>query len=230
MNEVYWSWCIMEKKSIFRKASVPIIMTLILVPVVSLSGCLEWMNPETAEEVKAVKYVTFSITPSVSAGNGVLNDEKDKMTIPFYANTTSHTIKTATNTTFVNPVISFSVKPVGFIDATADDLGFLHYTVQGASSTVDSESGTHYILDEVSGDYQAIWTGDGTEYVSGDSQVGLTENLTLVLTLDVDETGLSYVQYTYSPQILTVRFTNNAGWSYELDISFYATLIGANVT
>jgi len=221
-----------KNKSILKKASILFVVTLTLVSVVALSGCTQLNNllgnsGTSGQVVTTTNSPTFTITPTVSAGNGVLSDDKSQITIPFYANTTSHTIKTGTNTTWVNPVISFVIKPVAFSGATTIDLGIIHYEIVNPNQMTDD---THYIITKTSGNRQAIWTGDGTQYVHGDSQISLTGNKTLVLTLTCDQTGLSYTPTVYSQQILTVRFYNDATWSYPITISFYATKIGAKTT
>ena len=217
-----------KSKTIFKKASVLSVMTLTLLCVTILSGCTQLSTPTPTPTT--VNVPTFIITPSITAGDGVLSDDKTQVTIPFYANTTSHTIKTGTNSTWVNPVISFAVKPFGGLGSTTIDLGTLHYQIENPSQTVGS-SGNHYMLNKSGGNWRAIWTGDGApQYVSGDSQIPLSENRTIVLTLDIDKTGMSYVSSTFIPNILTVRFTNGNGWSFSMTISFYATKVGASTT
>ena len=228
------------KKGILKNVAKlnPIAKVLVIVATVGIGGALAgyWAIPSltpgtvTPTGGAVIDCATFSITPSVSASNGVLNNAKDLITIPFLANTTSHTIDEGDNTTWVNPVVTFVISPEAYLGADADDLAIIHYEVINPSQTVDSSSGTYYMLTKSSNQWQATWTGDGTHFVSGTSNMLYTANETLTLTLDIDETGMSYTQSTYSPQSLTVRFYNDCSWSQVVDIDFIATEIGALVT
>lgn len=217
-----------------------VVVALIVIGVLALSGCTEisnYLNPGTEETIPIIPTTStvlqcaeFSITPSVTASNGVLNNAEDLVTIPFLANTTGHTVDEGDNTTWVNPVFSFVISPNAYIGAKASDLAILHYEVINPSQTVDSSSGTYYIVTKSSNEWQCTWTGDGTHYVAGTSNLLYTANKTLTLTIDVDETGLSYTQSTYNAQTLTIRFYNDCGWSQNIDVSFIATKVGAKVT
>jgi len=223
-----------KSKKILGKAGI-LVIALAVISTVSLSGCTElnkfFGKTETAPTGGAIiECATFSVVPSVSASNGVLDAAKTTITIPFYANSTSHVIDEGDNTTWVEPIIRFVISPMAYPGATLDDMAICHYEVMNPSQTVGSSSGTYYILAKSSNQWQATWTGDGTNFVSGTTQMAFTGNKTLVLTLDIDNTGLSYTQSTYSAQTLTIRFYNDCGWSYIVDIDFIATKVGSNVT
>jgi len=223
-----------KSKKVLGKAGI-LVIALVVISTVSLSGCTEFDKYfGTTETIPSggtvIKCAEFSITPSVTASNGALNNAKDLITIPFLANTTGHTVDEGDNTTWVNPVISFVISPSAFAGAKASDLAILHYEVINPSQTVDSSSGTYYIVTKSSNEWQCTWAGDGTHYVSGTSNLLYTANKTLTLTIDVDETGLSYTQSTYNAQTLTIRFSNDCGWSQTIDVKFTATKVGSNVT
>jgi len=224
-----------KRKSILEagKAGVlPIVVVaLIVIGVLALSGCTEFSKYFQTQETTpsggiVLKCAEFSITPSVTASNGVLNTGKTEISIPFLANTSSHGVREGDNTTWVNPVLSFVISPTAYPGAKTSDLAILHYEVMNPSQTVDSSSGTYYILTKSSNEWQATWTGDGTHYVSGTTQMAFTANKTLTLTLTIDQTGLSYTQSTYNAQTLTIRFYNDCSWSQTVDVKFVCTHTG----
>lgn len=223
------------KKGILKdvaKMNPAIKAILVVILVVAGGGLIGWwalpsLTPTaqvTPTGGTTIRCATFGITPTVTASNGVLDNSKTTITIPFLANTTSHTVDEGDNTTWVNPVVTFLLSPEAYTGANADDLAVCHYEIMNPSQTVDSSSGTYYILTKSSNEWQGIWTGDGTHYVSGTTNMLFTTNKTLTLTLDIDETGLSYVQSTYDAQTLTIRFYNDCGWSYTVDIDLICTL------
>ena len=217
----------------------PIVKLLLIIGLLligaSLSGYITLPNFATTPtgqglgpNGQVIQCATFGITPTVTTGNGVLNTAKDLITSPFLANTSSHGIRLGSNATWVNPVITFLITPEAYAGATALDLAVLHYEVVNPSQTVSSASSTYYILTKSSDQWQAVWTGDGTKYVTGTVNMLFTTNQTLVLTLTIDTTGLSYTQSTYTPQTLTVRFYNDCGWSHIIDIDFICTHTGTS--
>jgi hypothetical protein len=162
---------------------------------------------------------TFSVTPAVSASNGVLSADETTVQIPFRSNTTSHVVTEGDNTTWVDPVITFTIKPKCPADFTSLNLANLNYEVTNEGQTVNSDTGTYYMVTKTSNVWQAIWTGDGTEYVDGYTSMTPNENVTLTLTLDMDQTGLSYTQNTFDAQTLHIRLYNEC-WSYNFDAEF----------
>lgn len=231
----------MYKKGMLKNVAKlnPIAKVLVIVATVGIGGALAgyWAIPSittpgqvTPTGGAVIQCATFAITPSVTASNGVLDTGKTTITIPFYANTTSHTIDEGDNTTWVEPILRFVISPVAFAGANLLDMGVCHYEVMNPSQTVDSASSTYYILTKSSNEWQATWTGDGTNYVSGTTQMAFTANKTLTLTFNVDDTGMSYTQSTYDPQTLIIRFYNDCGWSYTVDVDFICTKTGAKAT
>jgi len=189
------------------------------------------ISGEPAQIATAVECPEFDIVPTVSTGNGVLNLAETEINIPFLANTTSHTIDEGDNTTWVDTAISFFVSPSALEQgADADQTATVYYEVTSPGQTVDSSSGTYYMVTKTSGRWQNIFTGSGTEYNSGSHTMLITTNVTLVLTIDTDQTGMSYIANTYSPQTLTVKFSNGCGWYEEFDVKYICTLSGATAT
>lgn len=208
------------------KAGILILMTTLLVT--GLSGCTEIFEDTTDTSDTTTSSCTFSVTPAISSSNGVLSADETEVNIPFYANTTSHTVDEGDNTTWVNPVITFTIKPK-CPGSTTLNLANLNYEVTNPSQKVNADTGDHYLITKTSNVWQCIWTGDGTEYVDGFTSMDPTENVTLTLTLDVDETGLSYTQNTMDPQTIKVRLYND-NWSWGFEVNFVCTLTGASTT
>jgi len=209
------------------KAGICILMTALLV--IGLSGCIELFDDTTdTSDTTTTSSCTFHITPAISASNGVLSADETEVNIPFIANTTSHTVDEGDNTTWVDPVITFTIKPKCPGSKTTN-LANLNYEVTNPSQKVNADTGDHYLVTKSSNVWQVVWTGDGTEYVDGFTSMNPTENVTLTLTLDIDQTGLSYTQNTMDAQTVKVRLYND-NWSWGFEVNFVATLIGTAST
>jgi len=182
-------------------------------------------TPPPGQTIDTSGCTEFTITPSVSAGLGTLNTDKDTVTIPFYVNQTAHGIYEGDNTTWVDTAVQFVIKPEAPDNFDADEGITIQYEVTNPDQTVDSSSGTYYMVSKSGGYWQCIWTGDGTEYESGSSNMLYTENETITLTIDSDQTGMSYTQSEYDPQRLIVKFYNNCGYSETFYLEFLATNI-----
>lgn len=183
-------------------------------------GYLEYEAPDTTPPATTTSCPTFDITPSVSEGNGNLNSDQDRVTVGFYANTTAHTIAENDNTTWVDTQVTFEIAPVPFAGATADDIATLYYEVTNPDATVDSDTSGKYLVTKSGGNWQEVWTGDGTNYVSGTTTLLMTGNETLYLTIDTAQADLSYVQNELDPQTLIVKFSNGCGWTEYFYVDF----------
>jgi|GEM_PF-7061537 len=195
------------------------VIGIIVLCAVAFSGCINPFEQEIQPSEETV-CATFDITPTVSAGNGQLNTAEDTVTIGFYANTTAHTIAEDDNTTWVDTQITFEVRPLPFTGADNNDLAILYYEVVNPDETVDTASDTYYMVTKSGGYRQLVWTGDGTDYVSGVTTLTITGNETLYLTIDTAQTDMSYVEHEMDPQQLTIRFSNGCGWTENFQIKF----------
>jgi hypothetical protein len=199
-------------------AGVLLVLSILVIGVLSMSGCIEF-GGTTSPPTTTSDCCEFSISPAVSASNGVLSADKTKVTVPFRSNTTAHTVTEGDNSTWVDPILTFTIKPECPSSATKSTLANINYEVINEDGTVNSDTGTHYMITKTSNVWQCIWTGDGTQYVDGYSSMDPTENLTMTLTLDIDQTGLSYTQNTYDGQELNIRFYNDC-WSESFTVEF----------
>jgi len=197
----------------------------------NIAGYFETASVAPTPTGTPVSCPEFQITPTASAGNGVINSAEDEINIPYLANTTGHTIDEGDNTTWVNSAVSFLISPTN-LEQGADNTATatVYYEVMNPGQTVDSSSGTYYMVTKTSGRWNNIFTGSGTEYNSGSHTMTITSNVTIVLTVTSDTTGMSYVSNTYQPQTLTVRFYNGCGWQETFDINYICTLSSANAT
>jgi len=207
------------KTKIAPIVAIPVGLMLIVVAIWGTGLAVYLETGEVVDYEPTVVCADFEISPVVTTGNGQLNSAEDRVTVGFYANTTGHTIAENDNTTWVNTVITFTCKPIFFTGADALDLAGLYYEVTNPDQIVDSDTTDKEILDLSGGYRQAIWTGDGTEYVLSSSTMLMTENVSLVLTLDTSN-DLSYVRNTYDPQTIAVKFSNGCGWSEMFYIDY----------
>lgn len=164
----------------------------------------------------------FKITPSVSSSEAVLNSDETTFTVAARANTTAHTITESDNTTWVNPVLQFVLKPdAGSVPAAdADKLATIYFEVTNPEIATDDGTDTYKLFTKSSGKRQVIWAGDSTEYVDGSSTMLLTENLTLTLTLTCSQDSYSRMENTYDPVRVYVRLYNDCGWSETYFVDF----------
>jgi hypothetical protein len=164
----------------------------------------------------------FKLTPSVSSSEAVLNSDETTFTVASRANTTAHTITESDNTTWVNPVLQFVLKPdAGSVpEADADKLATIYYEVTNPDITTTDGTDTYPLFTKSSGKRQLIWAGDSTEYVDGSSTMLLTENLTLTLTMTCSQDSYSRMENTYDPVRVYVRFYNDCGWSETYFVDF----------
>lgn len=163
---------------------------------------------------------TFDIEdPTITASAGAYND--GSIIIPFQANSTAHGVREADNTTWVDPVIEFSMEPVVPTGATNDDLFTVYAEVTNPDQNV--YSGDHDLITYSASEWQAYFSEDGvgTYYVDTSESLTGTGNITFILTLDVDQTGLSYIGSSGDSVTIHVRFYNNCGWSETFDVEFY---------
>lgn len=209
----------MKKKEII----IAVISALIILALVSLCGCtIDYHLFESAPDATVTQQqcATFSITPSVEAGNGQLNSDQDTVTVGFYANTTAHTIAENDNTTWVDTNVSFTIRPLPFSGATNDDIAVLYYTVTNPDQTVETANDTRYMVTKSGGNRQLVWTRAGTDYVSGNVVLGMTATETLYLTIDTAQTDMSYIENELDPQELRIEFSNGCGWTQPFSVKF----------
>lgn len=182
----------------------------------SLSGCLE---QQVAEKEK--QYATFEITPT-GGTTCLLKSDKNGFTVPAYANKTGHTlIQTDNSTAWTNPVATFEIEPVMFKDATNKDLAYLEYSVYNPDITIDTTTDSYYLFTKTDGNRQIVWNDSGSvDYVSGSTQLGMTDNVTLVLTFTVNQGSMSRIENTYSSVKVQVKFSNGQRWSKVYDVDF----------
>lgn len=180
---------------------------------------------QIADTTDITDCASFQITPSVSSSEATLNSDETQFTVGARANTTAHTITETDNTTWVNPVLQFVVKPQAYAGADADNLATIYYEVVNPEITTTDGTDTYKLFTKSSGKRQLIWTGDSTEYVSGSSTMLLTENLTLTLTMTCSQDSFSRIENTYDPVTISVRFYNNCGWTqtYQVDLMLIET-------
>ena len=197
----------------------------------TIGGAFQTASVAPAPTGTPVACPEFQITPTASTGNGVVNSAEDEINIPYLANTSAHSIDEGDNTTWVNSAVSFLISPTN-IEQGADNTATatVYYEVMNPGQTVDSSSGTYYMVTKTSGRWNNIFTGSGTEYNTGSHTMTITSNVTVVLTVTTDTTGMSYVSNTYSPQTLTVRFYNGCGWQETFDFNYICTLSSATAT
>ncbi len=184
-----------------------------------LSGCIE--QQITKEEKQ---YATFDITPTGST-TCLLNSAKNGFKVPAYANKTAHTLIQTDNTTaWTNPVATFEIEPVMFEGATNEDLAFLEYSVYDPDIAIDTATDSYKLFTKSGGNRQILWNDSGdVDYVSGSKNLGMTDNVTLVLTLTVNQDSMSRIEDTYDAVTVRVTFSNGQGWSKTYDVDFMLT-------
>jgi len=173
----------------------------------------------------------FSITPSVPTGHypdTTFDKASGVFTVPFRANTSSHTIRyAAANTTYaLHPVLNFTIVPEFPDSASALDLSLIYFEITNPSIAVGDDA-THYAITKTDGIFQAKFTDqDGAvSYVSGWTGGGITSTLTVSLDLSLYGTGLSY-STKFSPTVLDLTFHNKANsWSQTYQIALVATVV-----
>ena len=175
---------------------------------------------ETSIVGETVSCPTFDITPSAGTIT-ILNSAKDGFTVPARANTSAHTLIQEDNSTaWANPTCSFYIQPEPFLGADNDDLATIYYEVYDAEVSVDTSTDSYKLFTKSGGNRQIIWTGSGTEYVSGSHSMQMTENVTLTLTFTVNQDSMSRIENTYDPVSVYVKFYNNCGWSETYKVDF----------
>jgi len=208
-----------------RTWSVLIGLVLILVGVFGTgfgAEFMEWTDVGTGTGQFASDSVcaSFDLTPSVAASLATLNSDETKFTVAARGNQTAHTITESDNTTWVNPQLSFVVKPIVPAGSDADDLATIFYEVTNPEVTTTDGTDTYKLFTKSSGNRQLIWSGDTTEYVDGQSTMLMTENLTLTLTLTCSQDSYSRMENTYDPVTVYVKFSNGCGWSQTYQVDF----------
>jgi hypothetical protein len=211
-----------QSKNILKKAVFVLIIATMITGVTGLSGCTElnkYFQPTTSQVTTPTTIstttgcATFQITPSVTASEGKLSSDETTITVAAIANTTAHTITENDNTTWVNPVITFVIKPAVIGNTETNVAYTLNYEVVTPDITTTDGTDTYPLFTKTSGKRQCIWTGDGTQYVSGHTSLTITQNATLTLTLTCSQDSYSRIEKTYDPIRVPIRFWNDCGWS-----------------
>lgn len=197
------------------------------------------------DDTGTVQYPTFEITPAYSnettagsKGPAKLNIDEDTFTLPFVANTTQHDIyqgngsaTSGAGTSWWDPKVQFDVSPVPFAGANADDLATIFFEILEPELEVDAaSSGPYYTFVKTGGKRQIEWTTAGSsstiDYTSGSRTMLMTGNVSLQLTLELDEASLSRMQTTYDTMTFHAKFSNGGGWSE----TFTFTLIPLSIS
>jgi len=183
-----------------------------------------WTTDDTTTPVSTIvdtgDCCEFDITPSVSSSEATLNSDETKFTVSAYANTTAHTITENDNTTWVNPVLQFVIKPEISTSTDTTTAYPIYYEVTNPELTSSDGTDTYKMFTKSGGNRQLIWSGDGTSYVDGTSALVVTDNLTLTLTMTCSQDSFSRMENTYDPVTCYIRFYNTCGWSETYEVDF----------
>lgn len=164
----------------------------------------------------------FDITPA--AGNvAVLNSGKDGFNVPARADQLNHTIIQEDNATaWLAPTFTFTIDPIPFSGADADDLATIYYEVYDPEVTIDTSSDTYKLFTKSGGHRQILWMeGGNVEYVDGSFTMLMTGNLTITLSMTVTQDSFSRMESAFDATTVYVKFSNGCGWSEIYPVDFF---------
>jgi hypothetical protein len=171
----------------------------------------------------------FTIVPSAhSAGNLSLNAEKTIFSLPAKATITSHTIKTLSNATFVQPSMEFMLNPKAWAGANALDLATVYFEFSPSQQYIEPAAGNTYkFIRETSGMVNARFNNSGNticQFGSGQLSCLLTGAIQVWVNLTLATDSCSRIDNVYDPITSIITFHNGDNtWSESFTLTFFIT-------
>jgi len=182
---------------------------------------------------------TFTVTATVPAGMNnpglTIASGSTEFALPFVARqavTGVDRVNTSTNISWKQPWINFTITPVPWTGATADDLATIYFEVSDPEATVVTDDGDYHVFTLTSGERQIKWRQVGTEtiqYESGSVSTLITTTTRLQLNMTfLHNASLVHVDDCWStaisPSPITITFHNAANtWSKVYTMNVFCT-------
>ena len=226
----------MEKTKRNKKFLEAVVLSILIGTVAVVSGCTSLGNNQQTNQryisppatTPSHPSITFAIAAAAqSAGNLTLTAGKTEFRLPAKATITSHTIKTLSNATFVQPSMRFVLTPLLSDGVQTTDTATVFFEVVPGQQYIYPEAGgTYMFLTEANGVVNARFNNSGntiTQYVKGQLSCNATSSMTVYVNLTLNTDGCSRIDNVYDPISTTIRFYTNAGWSATYTLSFFLT-------
>ena len=180
-----------------------------------------------ADGIAAVVYPEFDITPTANTASGynpdtTINSAKTMFTVPAKKNTTGNNICELDGTTWENPRFNFSIVPVPFAGADADDLATCYYTSSNYDAYVYASDQSYRLITKTSGEFQVIWTDEDSNvaYVDGSITNLMTASETITLDFTVNTGGMGRMDINDPIDITLTFYNGDWSWSKSYTVSF----------
>lgn len=190
----------------------------------------EWQAEDAGIIPSTVSGVKFAVTPVCGSSDSLtstLNSDEDGFTVPALGNWTgtTHTVVQTDNTTYVNPSFKFTIEPVPFTGADADDLATVFVDIIDADHLIQSSTSTYYLISKSGNKRQALvsFNSGSQTYKTGSDTMLMTGQTVLYVNLTLNTDSFGHIDSTFSPETLRIRLYNDANWYETYDLDFVLT-------